>query len=78
MAVQERARDAPRQANRMKQSPPKERGQDRTFVLRPSPPTSTGADAKTGLTSSSRLKRKATIIYVPRARSTCNRDQSSR
>ena len=69
---QEEGRDPPRQAKRMKQSPPKDSGQDRTFVLRPRPPTSTGADAKMGLTSSSRLKRKATIMYVPRARTTCH------
>jgi hypothetical protein len=52
----------PRQANRMKHRPPKESGHDSTFVLRPRPPTSTGADAKMGLTSSNKLKMKATIM----------------
>ena len=56
----------------MKHSPPKESGQDRTLVLRPKPPTSTGAEAKIGRTSSRRLKMKATIMYVPNASTTCS------
>ena len=37
MKEQEKGTDAPKQANRMKHSPPNERGQDRTFVAEAQP-----------------------------------------
>ena len=63
---------SPTQANRMKHKPPKDSGHERTLVLRPKPPTSMGAEAKIGLTSSRRLKMNATIMYVPNASTTCS------
>jgi hypothetical protein len=45
----------------MKETPPKESDQARASVVMFRPPSSMGADAKMGLTSSSRLNRKDTI-----------------
>ncbi len=50
----------PRQTKRMKESPPKESGQESRWVDMPRPPSLMGADAKMGRTSSSRLNRNAT------------------
>lgn len=55
-----RYKNAPRQTKRMKERPPKESGQERRWVDMARPPSSMGAEAKMGRTSSSRLNRKAT------------------